>query len=101
MLDLEMNMPASGEAPVTEERAMEWLQSVEVGGKELIQSLVDSHFHNLSLKLFDEIHSYFKKHHSHQLDQSRQALKTTAATVNTTRRQKGLPEIVTIFYSYY
>ena len=42
-LHLEMNMPASGEAPVTEERAKEWLQCVEVGGKELIQSLEDSH----------------------------------------------------------
>ena len=107
-LRLEMNMPASGEAPVTEERAKEWLQCVEVGGKELIQSLVDSHLDNLylileygtrrqracqSVKL-----SYFEEHHSHQLDQSRKALKTTAATVNATRRQKGLPEIHIMFY---
>ena len=91
---LEIYMPASGEAPVTEERAKEWLQCVEVGGKELIQSLVDSHLEGLHLILDYHTRSYFKEHHSHQLDQSRQALKTTAATVNTTRRQKGLPEII-------
>ena len=95
---LEMIMPASGEAPVTEERAKEWLQCVEVGGKELIQSLVDSHLEDLHLLLCGETRSYFEEHHSHQLDQSRQALKTTAATVNTTRRQKGLPDIHTILF---
>ena len=96
-LQLELIMPASGEAPATEERAKEWLQCVEVGGKELIQSLVDSHLEDLHLILYYGTSSYFKEHHSHQLDQSRQALKTTAATVNTTRRQKGLPKIHTIF----
>ena len=95
-----MNKPASGEAPVTEERAIEWLQCIEVGGKELIQSLVDSHLENLYLMLSNTTRSYFEEHHSHQIDQSRQALKTTAATVNTTRRQKGLPEINTRIYSY-
>ena len=98
---LEMNMPASGEAPVTEERAKEWLHCVEVGGKELIQSLVDSHLKYLRLILFDETCLYFKIHHSHQLDQSHQALETTAATVNSTRRQKGLPEIYTRFCSIF
>ena len=97
-LHLEMNMPASGEAPVTEERAKEWLQCVEVGGKELIQSLVDSHLEDLYLILYYRTHSYFKEHQSHQLDQSSQALKTTAATVNTARRQKGLPKIHTISF---
>ena len=95
ILHLEMDMRASGEAPVTEERAKEWLQCVEVGGKELIQSLVDSHLENLYLILYYDNYSKFEKLHVHQLDQSRQALKTTAATVNTTRRQKGLPEIDT------
>ena len=97
-LYLEMNMPASGETPVTEERAKEWLQCVEVGGKELIQSLVDSHLEDLHLILDYDIRSHFKKH---QLDQSRQALETTAETVNTTRRQKGLLEIHTAFYHYF
>ena len=102
-LHLELNIPASGEAPVTEEleRAKEWLQCVEVGGKELIQSLVDSHLKVLRLILHSYTRLYFEEHHSHQLDQSSQALKTTAATVNTTRRQKGLLEIHTIFYSYF
>ena len=45
---LVMNMP-SGEAPVTEERAKEWLQCAEVGGKELVQSLEDSHLQTLDL----------------------------------------------------
>ena len=92
-LELVMSMPASGEAPVTEERAKEWLQRVEVGGKELIQSLEDSHLKALICVLNDEICSYFEEHYSHHLDQSHQALETIAATVNTTRRQKGLPEI--------
>ena len=96
-LELQMSMPASGEAPVTEERAKEWLQCVEVGGKELIQSLVDSHLKYLRLFLDYGTRSYFEEHHSPHLDQSCQALKTTAATVNTIRRQKGLPEIYTIF----
>ena len=91
-LQLLMNMPASGEAPVTEERAKEWLQCVEMGGKELIQSLVDSHLEDLRL--------YLTYLNDHQLKQSRQALEKTAATVNTTRRQKGLPEFHTVFYRY-
>ena len=100
-LQMRMNMPASGEAPVTEERAKEWLQCAEVGGKELIQSLVDSHLKNLDLFLDYGTCSYFNEHHSHQLYQSRRALITTAATVNKTRRQKGLPYIfMTRFYSF-
>ena len=97
-LHLEMSMPASGEAPVTEERAKEWLQCVEMGGKELIQSLVDSNLEDLDLILYYDTHSYLEKN---QLDQSRQALETTAATVNTTRREKGLPQIYTSFYSIF
>ena len=97
-LRLQMKMPASGEAPVTEERAKEWLQCVGMGGKELIRSLVDSHLEDLYFYLKYKTCSYFKEHHSHQLDQSSQALKTTAATVNTTRRQKGLPNINTRIY---
>ena len=101
-LQLVVNMPASGEAPVTEERAKEWLQCVEVGGKELIQSLVDSHLEYLNCMLNYVTRSYFEKHHLHQLDQSHQAFKTTAAIVNSTRRKKGQPEIQTIlFYSHY
>ena len=93
-LYLEINMPASGETSVTEERAKVWLQCLEVGGKELIQSLVDSHLQRLHLILDHDIRLYFKKH---QVDQSHETLKAIAATVNTMRRQKGLPEIHTKF----
>ena len=88
---LVVNMP-SGKGPVAEERVKEWLQCVEVGGKELVQSLEDSHIQELDFALHYETYSYYR-HHSLQLDQSRQALKATAATVNTARRQKGLPDI--------
>ena len=43
-----MIMP-SNEAPVAEERVKEWLQCVEVGGKELVQSLENSHLQTLDL----------------------------------------------------
>ena len=89
-LHLVMNMP-SGEAPVAEERVKEWLQCVEVGGKKLVQSLEDSHLQTLYIELYYTTHSYFKEHE--QEHQSRQALNATAATVNTARRQKGLPDI--------
>ena len=94
-LNLRMNMP-SGEALVAEERAKEWLQCVEVGGKELVQSLEDSHLEKCNLEINLRTYSYFKGRicpHSRQLDQSRQTLETTAATVNIARRQKGLPDI--------
>ena len=48
---------------MTEERAKEWLQCVEVGGKELIQYLVDSHLEELDF--ISNYHtSYFEKHQS-------------------------------------
>ena len=90
-LELRMYMP-SGEAPVAEERAKEWLQCVEVGGKELIQSLEDSHLLMVYLALDYTTRSKLCQQ-LHQIDQSRQALDATAATVNTARRQKGLPDI--------
>ena len=96
-LRLVMNMPASGEAPGTEERAKEWLQCVEVGGKEFIQSLMDSNIEDLNLFLSSDTCSYFKRA---PVDQSCQALKTTADTVNTTRRQKGLPDINMWIFRY-
>ena len=85
-LCLEMIMP-SNEAP---ERVKEWLQCVEVGGKELVQSLENSHLQTLDLLLDFTTRPYFKEH---QLDQSRQVLDATAATVNTARRQNGLCDI--------
>ena len=90
----------SGEAPEArinsgEERAKEWLQCVEVGGKELVQSLEDSHLQIVYLKLNYSTHSKL-----HQLShQSIQALEATAETVNTAR-QKGLPTIHFSLLSY-
>ena len=97
-LHLVMIMP-SGETPVAEERAKEWLQCVEVGGKELVESLEDSHLQELCLVLHHTMYLCFKIIHSHQLEQSCQALKATAAKVNMARRQKELPKI-TVFYIY-
>ena len=99
ILRLEISMPVLVEAPVTEERAKEWLQFVELGGKELILSLENSRLENLHLMLYYETHSYFKdkEYHSNQLDRSRQGLMETLPIVNTTRKQKGLPVLHTIF----
>ena len=88
-LNLIMKMP-SDKAPVAEERAKEWLQCVEVGGKELVQS---TDLEELNLELNIRTQFYLETHYSHQLDQSCQALNATAATVNTARRQKGLHDI--------
>ena len=62
---------------------------MEVGGKELIQSLEDSHLQMVYLALDYTTRSKLCQQ-LHQIDQSRQALD---ATVNTARRQKGLPDI--------
>ena len=75
----------------TVEKAKEWLQCVEVGGKNLIQSQEDSQLQTLHLEIHliclgeSDITLYLK--------QVRQALEATAATVNTARQEKGLPHI--------
>ena len=74
----------------TVEKAKEWLQCVEVGGKNLIQSQEDSQLQTLNLEIDyimyeSDIRLYLKQVH--------QALKATAATVNTARQEKGLPHI--------
>ena len=84
-LDLVMNMP-SCEAPVTEERAKEWLQCVEVGGKELIQSLEDSHYFS-NLRYLRLLPDYQTRN---GMKQFIRALRATATAVNTARRRKGL-----------
>ena len=71
----------------TVEKANEWLQCVEVGGKNLIQSQEDSQLQTLYLIIHgimpeSDIRLYVV-----------QALKATAATVNTARHEKGLPHI--------
>ena len=92
-LDLVMNMP-SGEAPVAEERAKEWLQCVEVGGKELMQSLEDSRYYsylqNLRFLFDHQTKTYMESQYRMIFNQSIEALRTTATAVNTARKQKGL-----------
>ena len=95
-LELIMNMP-SGEAPVAEERAKEWLQCVEVGGKELIQFLEDSHhFSNLRHLRFLLNHqtvTYMEKRCKMIFKQSIEALRATVTAVNTERKQRRLPYV--------
>ena len=57
-LDLVINMP-SGEAPLAEERAKEWLLCVVVGGKELVQFQINSHLQSINLKLNHKTQLYF------------------------------------------
>ena len=96
-LDLVMNMQRSGGAPVTEERAMvqEWLQCVEVGGKELIQSLEDSHHYRnlrgLRILLDHQTRAYMETWE--KMKKSIRALRATVKAVNTERKQKGLPYV--------
>ena len=76
--------------------AKEWLQCVEVGGKDLIHSQEDSQLQALYLETFNmpefDITLYVK--------QVRQALEATAATVNTARQEKRLPHIEFTIYTY-
>ena len=83
-------------APEAERRANEWMQHVEVGGKELMLSLEDSHLQELTIDISSRMHMTFA-FAPHQFDLSLQALEATAATVNKARRQKGLPAIHTSF----
>ena len=79
----------------TVEKAKEWLQCVEVGGKNLIQSQEDSQLQTLYLIIDvnmpkSDIRLY--------VVQVYQALEATAATVNTARQEKGLPHIEFTIY---
>ena len=95
-LDLVMNMPSGG-APVAEERAKEWLQCVEVGGKELIQSLEDSHHYSnlqhLRFLLDSQTETYMKNRCKMIFKQSIEALRATVTAVNTARKQRRLPSV--------
>ena len=74
----------------TVEKAKEWLQCVEVGGKDLIQSQEDSQLQTLYLV----IHSIMSESDIElYVEQVRQALEATVETVNTARQEKGLPHI--------
>ena len=74
----------------TVEKAKEWLQCVEVGGKDLMQSQEDSQLQTLYLEIqYNMPESDIRLY----VEQVCQALKVTAETVNTARQEKGLPHI--------
>ena len=95
-LYLTMNMPLGG-ARVAEERAKEWLQCVEVGGKELIQSLEDSHHYSnlrhLNILLDYQTLTYMENQCKMIFEQSNEALRATVTAVNTAREHKRLPYV--------
>ena len=68
-------------------KAREWLECLEIGGKDLIQSQENSLLQTLIL----DIHC--NDSNVKPLEEVLQTLKATAATVNTARQQKGLPHI--------
>ena len=80
----------SGEPRMSEKEIIEWLQQVEVGGKEFILSLKDSHAHleSFSLHLF-----IFKSSVLDLQSQVHMSLEGAATSVNMTRKMNNLPEI--------
>ena len=74
--------------PSSDIKKAEDLECLKIGGKELIQSQENSLFQTLIL----DIHYNIKP----LLQQVKQTLEVTAATVNTARQQKGLPHIMFI-----
>ena len=92
-LDLVVNMP-SGEPPLAEERAKEWLQCVVVGGKELVQFQINSHLQSINLKLNHKTQLYF--HQSPDQNDKTQlhfkinsTLWESLSSVNMARKQKA------------
>ena len=80
----------SVEPQMSVEEEIEWLQQVEVGGKELILSLKDSHAHleSFSLEFYN-----FKSSVLGLQSQVRMSLEGAATSVNLTRKMNNLPEI--------
>ena len=89
ILELMQQIPPSYAGTV--EKAKEWLQCVEVGGKNLIQSQEDSQLQTLHLEIY--VNMPHESDITLYLKQVYQALEATAATVNTARQEKGLPHI--------
>ena len=69
-------------ASVSREKVSEWYHDIEVGGKELIMSLEDSHLESVQLIPFS------LSHYEHLLQ-----LQSTIDSVNSARHKKGLPNI--------
>ena len=74
-------------------KAREWVECLEIGGKDLIQSQENSLLQTLTLNIYC-IDSNIRP----LLEQVRQTLEVTAATVNTARQQKGLPLLHHVVY---
>ena len=65
-------------------KAREWAESLEIGGKDLIQSQENSLLQTIQLIIYHN-----DSDNKPLLEQVQQTLKVTAATVNTARQQKG------------
>ena len=94
-LELNILMPQSSDEPsvhVSMEEAItrEWYQYVEVGGKEIILSLKNSHLKSFSLYTFSH---YFTSFIHDLKSQIRISLKGAVTSVNSTRKLNYLPEI--------
>ena len=76
---------------LTKERAKEWLEYLEVGGKELVQSLEDSRVDSFHLLLHHNTENCLQSYLS--INPCRQAIEATVLSINSTRTQKGLPDI--------
>ena len=80
-------------AALTVDQVKEWLQCVEVGGKEIIQSLEDSQLQKVTLFMEKDLNHICKPN----IKQVRRALKGTAETVNSTR-EKELSQTKLMFF---
>ena len=92
VLGLTCSSPQLQEQPDMK-KVKEWVDCLEIGGKDLIQSQENS-----LLKVQTHyLHIYqISKELRPLLEKVQQTLKVTAATVNTARQQKGLPHIMFI-----
>ena len=89
-LDLNVQRPwlrPSGDARMSVEEAIEWYQHLEIGGKEFILSLEDSHLESFSLNPLG--FGRFKDLNT----QACRSLKAAALSVNSARIKKKLPYI--------
>ena len=82
--------PSAGQPQESEEKIRQWLEYVEVGGKEFILSLEDSRLESFSLS---HPHYNFMSSLRDLKSQICISLKEAAASVNSTKKMHYLPEI--------
>ena len=85
--------PSQVEPDMKKAEDLEWVECLEIGGKDLIQSQENSLLQTLDMVIYSN-HSVTEP----ILEQVQQTLKVTAATVKTARQQKGLPHITFIIH---